>query len=80
MCIRDRIIDLSNPVNKKIKEEFEQNNDQTDLSESVLSYVNINVEIQYRIDVKSVQLQAFSQFDDRGKANKLEDIDSFDKE
>jgi hypothetical protein len=78
--IYGKIIDLNNPENKIIKEEIEQNNDQTDLSESVLSYVNINVEIQYRIDVKSIQLISFSQFDDRGKANKIEDIESFDNE
>ncbi len=77
--IYGKIIDLNEPNNKQIKEEVEQNNDQIDLSKSVLSYVNINVEIQYKTNIKSVQLKAFSQFDDRGKANKLEDIESFDK-
>ena len=76
--IYGKIIDFNESENKEIKEEVERNNDQVDLSESVLSYVNINVEIQYRTDVKSVQLKAFSQFDDRGKANKLEDIESFE--
>jgi len=66
--------DLNKVENKTIKEEVEQNNNQADLSNFVLARVDINVEIQYKLKAKYVQLKVFSQFDDRGKANKLEDV------
>jgi hypothetical protein len=72
-----KLVDLSNPNNKKIKERIEQKNNLDDLSKSVLSFVNINAEIQYKPKVKCIQIRGFSQFDDRGKANRLEDIEEF---
>jgi hypothetical protein len=61
------IIDLNRKENETI-------NNKTDLSQSVLVCVDIHVEIQCKKGAKCIQLKAFSQFDDRGKANKLEDI------
>jgi hypothetical protein len=66
--------DLHKPENEIIKKETEQSNNQVDLSQSVLACVDINVEIQYKAKAQCIQLKVFSQFDDRGKANELDDI------
>jgi hypothetical protein len=66
--------DLNKLGNEIIKQAAEKDNNQTDLSNSVLACVDINIEIQYKQRVQCVQFKAFSQFDDRGKSNKIEDI------
>ena len=70
------LIDLNNPENEIIKQVVEKDNNQADLSKSVLACVDINVEIQCKQNAKCIQLKAFSQFDDRGKANRIEDVKS----
>lgn len=75
--IYSKIIDLNNPVYEKLRLENTKNNDEITLSKSVLSCVNINVEVRYKPKAKCVQIKAFSQFDARGKANKLDDIEKF---
>ena len=72
--IYTRIINLNEAGNELIKEEVEKYNNQVDLSQKVLACVDINVEIQCKQNIKCIQLKAFSQFDDRGKANTLNDI------
>ena len=72
------LIDLNKSENEEIKKEIEQQNNQTDLSQKVLACVDINVEIQCKQKVKCIQLKAFSQFEDRGKANRIEDIENFE--
>jgi hypothetical protein len=68
------LIDLNKLENKVIKREVEQENNEVNLSQKVLACVDINVEIQYKQNVKCIQLKAFSQFEDRGKANKIKDV------
>lgn len=68
------LINLNEAGNEMIKEEAEKENNQVDLSQKVLACVDINVEIQCKQNIKCIQLRAFSQFDDRGKANTLDDI------
>jgi hypothetical protein len=68
------IIDLNRKENETIKNAAEKDNNKTDLSQSVLACIDIHVEIQCKKRAKCIQLKAFSQFDDRGKANKLEEI------
>jgi len=68
------IINLNETGNEMIKEESEKENNQVDLSQKVLACVDINVEIQCKQDIKCIQLKAFSQFDDRGVANTLDDV------
>jgi len=68
------LIDLNKLENKEIKKEVEQKNIEVDLSQKVLACVDINVEIRCKQNIKCIQLKAFSQFEDRGKANKLEDV------
>jgi hypothetical protein len=68
------INNLNEADNELIKQEVEQENNQVDLSQNVLAWVDINVEIQCKQNIKCIQLRAFSQFDDRGKANTLDDI------
>ena len=60
--------------NEMIKEEAEKENNQVDLLQKVLACVDINVEIQCKQNIKCIQLKAFSLFDDRGKANTLDDV------
>ncbi|MDR3704493.1 MAG: hypothetical protein P4L28_01120 [Paludibacteraceae bacterium] len=69
-----KINDLNKEDNEEIRKEAEQNNNQVDLSQKVLACVDINVEIQYKPNAKCIQLKVFSQFDDRGKANEIEDV------
>lgn len=73
-----KLNNLNEPDNRAIREELEKRNYQVKLSESVLACVNVNIEIQYKSKTKCVQIKAFSQFDDRGKANKLEDVESIE--
>lgn len=68
------INNLNEVDNELIKKEVEQENNQVDLSQNVLACVDINVEIQCKQNIKCIQIRAFSQFDDRGKANTLDDI------
>ena len=68
------INNLNEAGNELIKKEAEKENSQVDLSQKVLACVDINVEIQCKQNIKCIQLKAFSQFDDRGKANTLDDI------
>lgn len=68
------IINLNEAGNELIKEEAEKENNQVDLSQKVLACVDVNVEIQCKQNIKCIQFKAFSQFDDRGKANTLDDI------
>lgn len=68
------INNLNEAGNELIKEEIEKENNQVDLSQKVLACVDINVEIQCKQNIKCIQLKAFSQFDDRGKANTLDDV------
>jgi hypothetical protein len=70
------LINLNEAGNEMIKEEAEKENNQVDLSQKVLACVDINVEIQCKQNIKCIQLKAFSQFDDRGKANTLDDVKS----
>ena len=71
------INNLNEADNELIKIEAEKENSQVDLSQKVLACVDINVEIQCKQNIKCIQLKAFSQFDDRGKANTLDDIKSY---
>lgn len=73
-----KLNNLNEPENKTIQEELGEKNYQVKLSEAVLACVNINVEIQYKSKAKCVQIKVFSQFNDRGKANKIEDIESIE--
>lgn len=68
--------DLNKPENKTLKEELEKNSADKDLSQKVLACVDINVEIQCKTDTKCIQLQVFSQFDDRIKPNNISDVKS----
>ena len=68
------LINLNEAGNEMIKEEAEKENNQVDLSQKVLACVDINIEIQCKQNIKCIQLRAFSQFDDRGKANTLDDV------
>lgn len=68
--------DLNKPENKTLKEELEKNSADKDLSQKVLACVDINVEIQCKTDTKCIQLQVFSQFDDRKKPNNISDVKS----
>ncbi|MDR3047978.1 MAG: hypothetical protein LBU51_10305 [Bacteroidales bacterium] len=67
--------DLHEQENEIIRKTVEKDTIQTDLSQKVLACVDINVEIQYKT-AKCVQLKAFSQFDDRGTANNVSDVQS----
>jgi hypothetical protein len=68
--------DLNKSENKTLKEELEKNSTEHDLSQKVLACVDINVEFQYKIDTKCIQLKVFSQFDDRIKPNKIDEVKS----
>lgn len=68
--------DLNKSENKTLKEELEKNSTEHDLSQKVLACVDINVELQYKIDTKCIQLKVFSQFDDRIKPNKIDEVKS----
>ena len=70
--------DLNKPENKtpKEEEEEEKNSADKDLFQKVLACVDINVEIQCKTDTKCIQLQVFSQFDDRIKPNNISDVKS----
>lgn len=68
------LIDLNKPENEQIKTEIERTTTEKDVSQKVLACVDINVEIQCKKNTKCVQLTVFSQFDDRGNANKIEDV------
>lgn len=71
------LINLNEKGNEAIKLEAEKDTNQVDLSQKVLACVDINVEIQCKKNIKCIQLKAFSQFDDRGKANTLDDVKSY---
>ena len=68
--------DLNKPENRTLKEELEKNSADKGLSQKVLACVDINVEIQCKTDTKCIQLQVFSQFDDRIKPNNISDVKS----
>lgn len=68
--------DLNKPENRTLKEELEKNSADKGLSQKVLACVDINVEIQCKTDTKCIQLQVFSQFDDRIKPNKIDEVKS----
>jgi hypothetical protein len=74
--IYTKINNLNDVENELIKKEAEQENNQVDLSQKVLACVDINIEIQCKKYTKCVQLKVFSQFDDRGKANNIDDIEN----
>lgn len=71
------LIDLNKDGNRAIKEAAQREGNNTDLTNSVLACVDINVEVQYRMGAKCVQLKVFSQFDDRGRISSLDDIRAF---
>lgn len=66
--------DLNKEENKKLKDEIEKNSTEKDLSQKVLACVDIDVEIQCKKNTRCVQLKVFSQFDDRVKPNKLDEV------
>ena len=68
------LIDLNK--NKIIRQEIEKSNVKNDLLISVLAFVEIKAEIQYKSNVPCIQLKCFSQFDDRGTINKIDDVQS----
>ncbi|MDF9826220.1 hypothetical protein M2447_000296 [Ereboglobus sp. PH5-10] len=72
--IYTKLIDLSESDDTEIRDELLKKNPQAKLSESVLACVSINSEIRYKFGAKCVQIRLFSQFDDRGKSNTLEDV------
>ena len=73
------LIDLNQKVNIEIKNEIEKNREQKDIIKSVLVCVDIKAEIRYKVNAPCIQLKSFSQFDDRGTVNNLDDIQPFDK-
>ena len=68
------IIDLNK--NEAIRKKVEEKTNRKDLSKCVLVGVDLNTEIRCKISAKCIQLKVFSQFDDKGNPNKLEEIKS----
>ena len=74
-CIYASLNDLND---KKLKGN-ERYYNRKNLSDCVLTYVGINVEIKYNANAKCIQLKEFSQFEDKGSANSINDVLPFDK-
>ena len=70
--IYTNIIDLNREA--EIKEEVARGTNIQDLSQKVLVCVDLKTEVRCRTDAKCIQLKVFSQFDDQGTTNKIEDI------
>ena len=68
--------DLNDSKKKELRNIIEANTTEKDLSQKVLACVDINVEIQCKKRTKCVQLKLFSQFDDRGKPDNVDEVES----
>lgn len=70
--IYTNIIDLHE--NSVIQNEVREKTNIQDLDKSVLVCVDVNTEVRCKKDAKCVQLKTFSQFDNIGNPNALEDV------
>lgn len=70
--IYTNIIDLNREA--EIKEEVARGTNIQDLSQKVLVCVDLKTEVRCRTDAKCIQLKVFSQFEDQGTTNKVEDV------
>lgn len=66
------IIDLHKNV--KIRKEVKEKTNIHDLDKSVLVCIDVNTEVRCKKDAKCVQLKVFSQFDNIGNPNSLEEV------
>lgn len=71
--IYTNIIDLYKDDNV-IKNDVAQKTNIQDLSQKVLVCVDLKTEVRCKMDAKCIQLKMFSQFDDIGNPNKIEEI------
>ena len=70
--IYTNIIDLNK--DDVIRNDVAQKTNIQDLSKKVLVCVDLKTEVRCRTDAKCIQLKVFSQFDDQGTTNNVEDI------
>ena len=70
--IYTNVIDLHE--NSVIQNEVREKTNIQDLDKSVLVCVDVNTEVRCKKDAKCVQLKPFSQFDNIGNPNALEDV------
>lgn len=68
--------DLNEENKNTLKEEIAKKSTEKKLSQKTLACVDINVEIQCKKNTKCVQLKVFSQFDDRGRINSIDEVNS----
>ncbi|WP_175635988.1 hypothetical protein [Pedobacter ghigonis] len=70
--IRASVVDLN--ANEQIKQEVEAEGNHTNLNKSVLMYIAMNIEIRWKKEIKIVELERYSEFNNRGVPIELADI------
>lgn len=70
--IYTNVIDLHNSAD--IQNEVKEKTNIQNLDKSVLVCVDVNTEVRCKINAKCIQLKVFSQFDNIGNPNKIEDV------
>jgi hypothetical protein len=68
------IINLNKTENAAVKDEVIKSTNVQDLSKSVLVCIDINTEVRCKKSSRCIQLKLFSQFEDKGTPNKVDDV------
>ena len=70
--IYTNVIDLHENAN--MQNEVKEKTNIQDLEKSVLVCVDVNTEVRCKMNAKCIQLKVFSQFDNIGNPNKIEEV------
>ena len=70
--IYTNVIDLHKE--QELQKEIKEKTNIQDLDKSVLVCIDVNTEVRCKKDAKCVQLKVFSQFDNIGNPNSLEEV------